>query len=268
MATKLTKLALNRIDLVDRGANPGAQVALFKRAPVTVSEETTKMDYKCPDCGKQFTSKAEMDAHMAEEKQEGETAKRLAKMASDLAAMTTRAEAAEAKLPKPEEDEIVKAAIDPVIKAAIKKAQDEAEKARKEAAAAREEVAKATEEREQSEFIGKAEKLPSFGRAREFGPILHKISKALTADEWKVFWTRLNSADHALRVSKAFDELGLSASDEGEPNERLTAMAQDLVKQSVAKGADKKMSFEQAYTQVLATPEGRELYAATLKGSK
>lgn len=266
MARKLTHLALDRIDLVDKGANPGAKVALFKRAPV---EETKNMadTYTCPHCDKSFDSKDAMKAHMAADHPDAATAKRLADTQADLAAMKKRAEDAEAKLPKPEEDEVVKAAIDPVVKAAIAKAQKEAEDAKKEAALAREEVAKATEDRERAEFVAKADKLPSFGRAREFGPILHKISKVLDPAEWKFFWSRLNSADHVLRVSKAFTELGISSTEEGEPQERLTAMAQDLVKQSVAKGGDAKMTFEQAYNEVLKSPEGRDLYA-TMNRSK
>jgi hypothetical protein len=258
MAAKLKGLTIERIDLVDKGANQKAHVTLFKRAP----EEINKVDaYKCPDCGKTFDSQAAMEAHMAEEKQESETAKRLAEKETELAAMKKRAEDAEAKLPKEDEDPVVKAAIDPVVKAAIKKAQERAEAAEKKAEAAQEEVAKATEEREKSEYIAKAKELSSFGPAREFGPILQKVAKALDPVEFKTFWKRLASADHVLRVSEAFKELGVSSAEEGEPGDRLTAMAQDVIKTAIAKGAAKP-TFEQAYEQVLRTPEGRDLYAS------
>lgn len=339
MAKKLKGLSIDRIDLVDKGANPGAKVTLFKRAePVskdaktkTVSGqvlhagdfayvgdaqypetwklpvhdeaharnalarfnqtegipadkkaavqwkieaaakrhgiEVSKMadSYQCPNCSKSFDSQSALEAHMAEEKDE--MTKRLAEITKRAEAAEAQAAALKAKYEPPEEDPIAKAAVDPAVKAVIAKAKKDAEDAKKDAAAAREEVAKAVEERETADFIAKARDLPTIGAARTMGPILRRISKALEADEFKTLMDRLRAMDHQFRVSKAFSELGISGDEEGSAGDRLTAMAKDLQKQSVTKG-EKGLSFEQAYQQVLTTPEGRELYAASSRNGR
>src|SRR5690349_18486829 len=66
MATKLKGLVIDRVDFVDKGANPGAHIVIAKR-------ETTveKQDFKCANCGATFDTKQQLEAHMAEEKDKG-----------------------------------------------------------------------------------------------------------------------------------------------------------------------------------------------------
>lgn len=190
-------------------------------------------EYKCPDCGKTFDTKAALDTHEeSEHEDEEETAKR-------LATVTKRAEQAEAEL-----------------KALKAKEQEGVAKALADAEEAREEVRKLREDREREQFIKRAEPYKVFMKADDLGPILRKISKALSPDEMKGFEQRLKAVATQLEKSALFDEVGHgSDSETASPEERLAAGAAEIRKR------EPKLSREQAMAEFLKTDEGKVIYA-------
>lgn len=209
---KLTNLQLEAVALVDRGANPGAQITLFKR-----HKEETMTDKE-----------------------------RLEQMQAERDAFQKRAEAAEAKVAEltkePDPDPVAKA--DPVVKAEI-------EKARQEAAEAKAEIAKMREQSEIREYVAKAAAFPGLGEPPAVGPVLRKIARALTDEEYAAFDQSLTALHK--QAEPLFREFGKSGdTDAATPEDRLDRLA----KAAVAK-SEGKLTYEQAYANAALSPEGR-----------
>lgn len=220
MPTRLKGLKLTRIDLVDKGANADAIVALFKR-DTEENETVTNEEYQA--------KVAELEAQVAE--------------------ITKRADAAEAKLaeadaPADPPDPIAKA--DPAVRELIAKLEDRAEKSE-----AR--VSKMEEERARTEYIAKAQEFsPIMGPADDFGPTLRKIAGVLTDEEMHEFTKRLRSMVEVGKTSAVFKELGV----DGEPDEG--DKYDQMRKRAVAAYPDDTP--ETAVTKYLKTDEGRQWY--------
>lgn len=317
MAKRLTKVKLNRIDVVDRGANPGAHITLVKRFEKALTKtvggqelsasdfayvgdpqdiatwklpvhdaaharnalarfnqtegipadkkaavqskieaaakkhgvDVSKADsYTCDECGKTFPTQDALDKHEASAHGEDDMPEDTKKQIADL---TKRAETAEAEL-KALKDKEQKpdplAKLDDSAKAVVAKAMADA-------AAANERVAKLEDERERETFIHKAAAYKLFAKADDFGPVLRKIAKALSAEEFKFLETRLAAVEKQLATGKLFAETGLAGAEDGSPVEKLNALAVEIRK------SDPKLTKEQAYAQALKTPEGEALYA-------
>lgn len=321
MAKRLTKLQLDRIDVVDKGANPGAHITLVKRfvekaaktksvggtelpssafayvgdpedtstwklpvhdasharnalarfnqtegipsgekakvhAKIVAAAQKHGVDvskagpYTCDECGAQFSTQAALDAHEASAHDEDD----MAKHEDEIAALTKRAETAEhalaelkTKTEKP--DPLAKAA--PEVKEAIAKAMAEA-------AEAKEQVTKLQDERDRDTFIRKAAAYGRIMKADDFGPILRKVAKALTSEEFTALETRLRAVQKQLETNVMFREAGLDGGEAATSIQKLDGIAAEIRKR------DPKLSHEQAYAQALDTPEGKALYAESL----
>lgn len=286
----LRELVVNRVALVDRGANPKADIILFKADPsgtdvhvntpdpkvkkkpkVTVPPVVQKGDCTCgfaiaksavcPFCKKE-DSMAEIDKSKLPE----EVRKHVETLEADLAATqeklttaeTTATEATaalEAAKTAPEgevktEEELAKAALPEV----LRKRFDDLE------AQAKDAVAKADaeiEKRETSEAIAKAEAWkPLILDPAKVGPALAKFAKA--EPEAAAELERALAAGTAqLETDKLFGELGsggLSAGGAG-PLEKMEAIAKQLVADGLATTKEEGMS------KALDTPEGKAAYA-------
>ena len=91
--------------------------------------------------------------------------------------------------------------------------------------------------------------------ADEFGPILKEMNESMSKESYDKVVDILKSADAAVKESKLFDEAGSNLSGGGsDAHSKLTSLAEELRK------SDSSLSPEQAYTKVLDTPAGREIY--------
>jgi cytochrome c551/c552 len=187
MATWLRGLKLTRIDLVDRGANPGAAVTLFKRddTPREVDD----------------VAQPELEA-------------RIAQLEAENADLQKRVE--ELTPPQPEADPITKA--DPAVREMIAKAQEDAREAR-------EQVAKLEQERDAATFVAKAAEFPHMGTAESVGPVLQKIAQALAPEEWEAFERQLRATEELVKQSVLLKEAGHDADLDADPYERFRKMA-------------------------------------------
>ena len=232
MTTHLRHLKIRAIGLVDKGANPGAFIALFKR--------DTKPE----------------DRLMADKK----TAEEL------LKAATKRADEAEAVIAKAKEDadaEAAKVAKEAADKAeAEKKAEGDVQKRvadlEKRAEGAETELAKVQEANELREAVAKAGEISDlFGPADEFAPILRKIHKTLNEDERKVWDEKVASGQKIIKEAAHFKEIGAGGQDEGGDE------YEKIVKAATDKHAD--IPVEDAVTKYLETKDGKVAYKVYLK---
>lgn len=231
MAKKLKGLKLDRIDLVDKGANPGAMITLFKRD--TMAEKPT------PEQQIEALTKSVAD---------------LTKRATDAEAEVLKLKAKPVEPPKPED--VLKGA-SPEVQALIKSTNERLEKAEKDARENRERLEKAEEKAELESFTKRAEELSGIGIAKSHAPILRKIAKALTADENKEFDRVLKALQEQVAKGALFVALGADGGEDGaEPLAKIEKMATDRA----AKSAGKE-TYQQAYSAILETPEGKQLYA-------
>jgi hypothetical protein len=232
MATALRHLKIRRVALVDKGANQEAFVTLYKRAD---PQEDVNMDDK--DLEKVSESLFQ----------------RLVKLFKSKPAE----DGAEGDAPAA--DAVAKQHADELAERERKLAERETEIAKRDA-----EIAKLKDAEEAKEYIAKAAKLPGFGKAENFGPILQKIAKALTAEEFAAFSQQLAGAQGQIQASKLFAELGVGGEPEqADPLAKLDTMAKHMVAKS-----EGKLTFAQAYTAAVQTPEGQTLYAAHQSGRK
>lgn len=239
MAAKLRKLKLTKIALVPRGANRAAHVTLYK------AEDATMADTKTPDA-----------ATLA--KQVEELTAKLAKAVADNTQLMADLEKATKPEEKPE-DKLAKA--DPAVQAVLKQQAEALAKAEKDRQAAEARIAKIEEERETEAFAKRAGELNMLGFTAGHAPILRKIHKALSAEESATLNKMLDGLQAAVSSSKLFKAMGSDEGTAASPEDRLTRMATERVQKS-----DGKETFEQAYTAILNTPEGKELYAQHRNG--
>lgn len=188
MATHLKRLRLDRIDFVDRGANPGAHIALFKRHS---DEEPTMAEKK-----------------MTEAEQIADLTAKLAKAEADLDAATKPAE-------KPED--IEKNLPEPV-RALL-------EKARADAKANEERIAKLEAERDRNQMIAKANEFKGLGAADDLTAILLPVSKAVPKDVYDALLTRMKGWNEIAKLSAAFKEVGSNNEGDQDPEAKLNVLA-------------------------------------------
>lgn len=110
--------------------------------------------------------------------------------------------------------------------------------------------------RETQEFIAKAAKFDKLSvKAEELGPILLKISKALTAEEYAKVEASLSSFNEQVTKGLLFAEIGSKAEGKGGDNwSKIEAAAAAMVQKS-----GEKLTKEQAVDAFLKTEEGKRL---------
>lgn len=281
-------LMMDRVDLVDRGANfdratgDGSHILLLKRQGVTAEKQelvcpscskrlhtgygetgTTIPNY-CPECGAKISLKA---TTKQEQPPMSATATATEDLQKTIDAAVAKALAAERaanaeKVAKAEAD--AKAAAE-VEKAAIEKRLKEAE----DKVAKAEEIAKAeTERREIAEHVAKADAYKSLSlKPAEDGALFFRLSKAMTAEDVTRLHEILASANEIARVGGVFKEAGRShnAGDaSGNPEEKLLAKAAELraadpklsEPDSIAKAREQFPDLRIAYTKWMAERTG------------
>lgn len=127
----------------------------------------------------------------------------------------------------------------------LKAAEDEAK-------AAKAEVAKLEDERIAKAFVAKATEFGGIPGLASESALLRKMYSTLTVDEAKKADELLRAASNSIQASKLLDEIGTSGGFGGDAYQKLEKLARELSKAE-------KITYEQAFTKVSDTPEGREL---------
>lgn len=223
-ARRLKNLRVKRVDLVERGANQGAHVLLFKSEDPPMKcpkcDKPMKADEKvCAECAATETKKA---AQAAGDKAMAETTEQIKKLEGDLKAASELAEEeakkreAVEKALKDQGDTIaaLKKQLDDST-AAIKKAQDEAKLA------------------EFKKTVDAFEHLPV--KADVFAPVLKKCAEALDEAGYTELMRVLKAADAA--GGENFREIGAPGhgTDPRSATQELAAKAAEMVAKSAGK---------------------------------
>ena len=189
----LRKLRIARVALVDRGANPDADIVLVKR---DVSKAFASME----ECMAEHDDAEKCKALMGEMEKmvndHTDVEKRLADFEKRAADAEAKATAAEVK-----------------------------------AKAAEDEVRKLADQREIEVYITKAAGLTDAGFTPDDAAILRKLYKAITADEAKRLDAVLNGAAQLARDSAAWREVGITSAGgfAGSAYEKMEKLADALV---------------------------------------
>lgn len=262
--SRLEKLLIDRVDLVDDGANPDASILLFKRNGGDDMADDTAKDDDVQKAGKAIST-----ARMA----------RLKSLRDELASLI--ADAQGDKMEDKDKDDVGKAkdaAEDPVVKArfeAFQKQIDDlktqaddaiakANKAQAEADAAVAKAAQEVERRERADFAKRAgddlANLP--GSVDDKGNLLYSLSKKLDEAEFKAVDTMLKAANEAARTGKVTEEVGKGGKAPAGDSAfaKMKALAADLVTKGTAK--------TEADAIVAVAQTNPELYAEHLQDMK
>lgn len=265
MPTKLRNLVINRVDLVDVGANldmetgDGAHVLLWKRHDGDLPQSDPEPD---PEPEPEDTDMP--DIEKVGRKIAGKRRARLEAALAELQAVLAETEVEEAdaeptsKRQEETVDDITKGLPEDVAKRMeqLEKRAQEAESA----AAAAQEVAKA--ERDARLRIGFVEKIKGFARLpldpEKDADLLKKMAESLTTEEYARVEEILRSADAALEKSAAFEAIGSGKTPavSGSAYAAIEAEAKALVEKGTAKNLPEGIS-----QVALAKPE---LYAKHL----
>lgn len=229
MATHLKRLKLDRIDLVDRGANPGAHIALFKR-------HTTNGVPLMPET-----------PPMTEAEQIADLTAKLAKANADLE---------EATKPPVKPDDIEKN-LSPEVKALLAKARADKDAADAVNKANDERIAKLEAERDRNQMIAKASEFKALGAVEDLTAILLPIKKAAPKETYDALLAKMKGWDEVARTSALFKEVGGSGESDNDPDAKLNLLA----KQYHEKHPD--LTEQQAYAKTLESPEGKALFKAS-----
>lgn len=200
MAQKLKRLELTRIDLVDKGANPGARVQLFKR----------------DEAMKQPT---------------------IEELQAQLATVTA-------------ERDGLKTAAENVEKAD----KDELEALRKRDQENKDRIAKLEEKSDRDAAVRKAAEFKDLGTADDLSSVLYDLKKHLPAETYTKTEALFKSWNEQIQKGGVFGEIGRSGSDPVDPEIKLDKMATEHQEKHP------KLSYEQAYAEVLKTSVGKRLY--------
>ena len=258
MAKKLLDLSLDEVSLVDKGANPGALVTIYKRkeSEMTIEELQKRLEVleaqtkvfkgMTPDQKAAYDAmtpeeKVQFDAMNAEE--QTEKLKSCVKKAADGAAEEKAA--IEKKLADQTE--------------VLKKAETALEAAKTDIAKRDEEIAKLKGEVETASLIARVQKeFPNMaGTEAEKAAMLKTIEA--TADEGvkKSLLANMKSAEELAKQASV--QKGADKGGDADTSARLDALAKRIA-------TEKKISFEKAYLIAVDSEEGKPLYKALNSG--
>lgn len=267
----LGKLDTLEVTLVRRGAN-GRPLALRKSAPAKVTKmpdptkpaegaapaapaapagETPKVDTSAAAPAKaDFVMPARNDGESdADYVVRCAMALKACEMPADAAPAKGSPDGADVHVPTTELQKSVDA-----MPASVRKAYNDAVA---KAATLEAEIAKAKRAETRRIFVGKAAEFSNLGTAEAIGELLHDVTEVAPKIAVKIEGL-LKSAQVKLAKSALFVEFGKGASETDtagdNPGARLDALSKALAEKE-------KISFAKAQAKVLATTEGRELYA-------
>jgi len=261
----LKNLKVTRVALVDKPANPEAEVVIYKAKTPPTPPPSGPSDGTCPNCGAVLKdgmcpngdmekdgpglSDVHSPAPMGGKKKPG------LKKPSDTKTDEHDAYKGVTMADETPKNDVVKAAVE---NAEIKKLHDELEVAKAEKKLLAERVEKIELARRNEVYIQKAKEfdyLPG-AQADDLGPLLSKIDAALTEPERNTMWTYLRSANQAIKHSALFGERGvegIGGLGTSEPEQALQKIARSKMETS-----DGKLDFAKAYA--LAIKENPKLY--------
>ncbi len=271
---RLAKLVIDRVDLVDDGANPGASIRLFKR------NEGDPMDNNLLDLGIDVSKigKPISAANLARLTSardaltaliEGASGDKMAEANDDKGKNkdgVNKGNEPNPATPNPAEDPVVKAQFADFQKKIddLQKAVDDNKKLADEAVA---KAAQEVEKRERADFAKQAEAdlacLP--GTAESKGGLLYTLSKKLSADDFKAIDTMLKAANEAAKTGQIVKELGADGKTVGDGSAfaKIKSLAADLVTKGTAKSEAE--AIDMVATQ---NPALYERHLAELKAAK
>lgn len=272
LPTWLRKLKVTRVALVDKPANPGAEVVIFKAQTPPTAPPKGPSDGTCPQCGAVLKDGTCPSC--------GYTAKDNPGL-SDVSVPGPMGQGKPKKLPKrppgSQEDDAYKAkgagtmpedekpkndaVADLVAKAEITEVRKELEKERAEKRLLVERVEKIELARRNEVYIAKAAEFDYLPGAKpdDLGPLLSKIDAALTdAGERERFWETLRGANAAIKHSQLFGERGVEGVG---PTSDAEAALNKIAKSK--QEADPKLDWGAAYAKAMTeNPKLYEKYEA------
>jgi membrane-associated HD superfamily phosphohydrolase len=273
MPTKLKNLRIDRVDLVDKGANPDAHILLFKRKgdegvmkfedvlkSLTPEQQAIiKSELEKVGPGGEMTpeEKKKKEAEMAAMNAALATAKAdLAKSTDQIADLTTQLAKA-TKSNEPGDSDIFKG-LNPEVKKYL-------EDIKKEADASKAIVKALEEEKLTKQYTDVAKSLTHLAvQADEFGLVLKSFAQHDTVNYGKLE-AMLKSFNEAVAKGNLFKEIGQSGSTGAvDPLAKLEAKAQELVTKNAT-----TMTKEQAMAHVMRSePELYSEYVKSIKGGE
>lgn len=283
MAQRLRNLRITRVDLVDAGDNPTADILLFKRRDAVEKADkcphcgTVLKDGKCTSCDyvkkgadhnvnfeellksvPEAQRDALLKAHKAAlEAPQSEVVKRDQEIQTLKADITKRDEqiAELKKSTNQTEDEVYKA-----LPEGVRKRIEAAELKAKEAETVAKRLADETMTRE---FVAKAASFTALPvKAEEFGPVMKSLHAA-APEQFLVLEGVLKAANELISKGKVFTEIGSNAGGATRAWDQIVAKASERVTKSA--GAH---SLEKAIADVMReNPELYKAYQAELKGA-
>lgn len=285
---RLKNLLINEVSVVDNPANPGAQVALFKRGASMASnyggmsdEEKSRMKELEAKGMSPDKARSQVMREMRKEDDQGgknmdveQLKERLEKVEADLKSAIERgdtlqtqfdavlAQAKEIGLEVNKADDgnvtIAKAADPEYVEINGEKVEKSAVPAPVLAAIEKQtkEIADLKSAQEREELQKRAENLfPNLAGTPDQKALLVKSLDGIEAeDDRKALSEALNAADKA--VGELFKSVGSNSVDENSPEEQLNKMARDYA-------AEHNVTFEVGYSEVTKSGEGRKLFAKT-----
>lgn len=251
--TRLTKLRVNEVSVVDTPANKQAEILIAKRHD-GAADHPTNSNMEDADMTLEELSKKLEEAEAAV----AALTKRAEAAEANATALTKRAEDAEAAVKKAAEDAAAgDQGDDAILKSLDPKVRDYVESVKKQADAANAAIAKAADERLTAEYIAKAAKFDGLPGVTPdaFGPVLKRVLGSADEGDRDAVLSALAKASDAAKKSltTALGESGRFEKSDAEAE--LEAKAHEVAKRD-------GVPFAKAYAK--AMHENPELYTRFL----
>lgn len=217
----LRNLKLSRVDLVPKGSNPGAHIALFKESPDEGPADVPPENPNLQDEAK--TSPEETNMTDTVTPAPGPEAEEV----------TTEVETPDAAQPEAVAETPAAEATPVAAGAAVEKAEAvtkaEAESIRKELDDAKTEIAKMKAEKREAEFIAKAAEFKPLGDTKKIATLLEKADEHFDESESQYLTRLLKAAVAQAETGDLFAQFGKADAEPDSAAEQYEARAKDLV---------------------------------------
>ncbi len=213
---RLRNLVLNSVDLVPTGANPGANIKLFKNEKDVPSATGLKVDDECHKENPEKDSADLPEVTMADD----ETAAESTEEATEEGTAEVTEEATEENTEEAESKEEA---------AELEKSQAETVSLRKGLDTANEKIAKMEAVQRTRDFVAKAKEFTNLGSVEIIGKLLNVADEHFSADEYDYLEKILKGASAQVEEGALFAQLGKTDGEADEWEDRLKAAAKDRV---------------------------------------